>query len=228
MRRMQHALAFRPGAAEFPHGNPRLDFCVMWVVELEPPPDETAPAVAQPSPAPAETTSPDAQAAPAPAQPMPPEPPARAAEIPPVESPAAPVVTNGTVSTFVRAAVEVAVAHGGGEQAGRLELLLGDRPAETRLLPAHAFSERASMALMEGKIVERTEQGWLETSDFARQRDTWLGALRGDAQDLSCCGESTLDAFTANVVSRFLASPEKREMVRRDLRRRGVAAFGML
>jgi hypothetical protein len=227
---MQQRLAFRPGAAEFPHGNPRLDFCVMWVVEVEPPPDETAaaPAEAEPSPTSAEAMPPESRAVPAPAETMPAETPAPAAEMPPVESPAAPAVTNETVSTFLRAAVEVATAHGGGEQAGQLELLLGDRPAETRVVPAHAFSERASIALMEGKILERTEEGWLETSDFARQRDTWLGALRGDAQDLSCCGESTLDTFTANVVSRFLASPDKRELVRRDLRRRGVAAFGML
>jgi hypothetical protein len=193
MRRMEHAYACRPGAAEFPHGNPRLDFGALWLVELEP--VEVEPAAVELNPS------------------------------PPV--PDAPV-TNETVSTFLRAAIEVAVAHGGGEQAGQLELLLGDRPAEARLLPTQALSERASTSLVEGKILERTDEGWLETTDFARQRDTWLGALRGDALDLSCCGDSTLDTFTANVVSRLLASPDKREMVRRDLRRRGVAAFGML
>jgi len=45
---------------------------------------------------------------------------------------------------------------------------------------------------------------------------------------LAECGESTLDDWTANLIARLVAKPGMASTIRRDLRRRGIAAFGML
>ena len=39
---------------------------------------------------------------------------------------------------------------------------------------------------------------------------------------------ATLDTWTADLVARLIAHPDKAQTIRRDLRRRGIAAFGML
>jgi hypothetical protein len=59
-------------------------------------------------------------------------------------------------------------------------------------------------------------------------RSAWESILRGEAGDLSACGEATLDSWTADVVARLVAHPDRAATIRRDLRRRGIAAFGML
>jgi hypothetical protein len=118
---------------------------------------------------------------------------------------------------------EVALAHGPAETAGHIESLFafGTLDSETLSPPAQA-------ALFEGKILETTDEGVRPTESFASTRIAWQSILRGESGDLSACGESTLDTWTADLVARLIAHPDKAQTIRRDLRRRGIAAFGML
>jgi len=63
---------------------------------------------------------------------------------------------------------------------------------------------------------------------FASTSTAWQSVLRGESGDLSACGESTLDNWTADLIARLVANPDQAPTIRRDLRRRGIAAFGML
>ena len=83
-------------------------------------------------------------------------------------------------------------------------------------------------ALCEGKILEMSGDDVRPTASFASTRIAWENILRGESGDLSACGDSTLDGWTADLVARLIASPDKVATIRRDLRRRGIAAFGML
>jgi hypothetical protein len=124
---------------------------------------------------------------------------------------------------FVAAVTEVALAHGPAETAGHIESLF-----TFGTLDPEALSETAQAALFEGKILETTDDGVRTTEAFASTRMAWQSILRGESGDLSACGESTLDSWTADVVARLIAHPDKTQSIRRDLRRRGIAAFGML
>ena len=53
--------------------------------------------------------------------------------------------------------------------------------------------------------------------------------LRGASQDFAACGTTTLDRFGAELLAALLAVPATRaEELRRDLRKAGIAAFGVL
>jgi hypothetical protein len=137
---------------------------------------------------------------------------------PPIEADAAdPIVA------FVAAVTEVALVHGPAETAGHIESLF-----TFGTLDSEALSETAQAALFEGKILVRTDDGVRTTEAFASTRIAWQSILRGESGDLSACGESTLDTWTADLVARLIAHPDKAQTIRRDLRRRGIAAFGML
>ena len=55
----------------------------------------------------------------------------------------------------------------------------------------------------------------------------WQGILRGESEDFSLCG-GTLDEWTANVLARLLGNAGRADGIRRELRRRGIAAFGLV
>jgi hypothetical protein len=53
--------------------------------------------------------------------------------------------------------------------------------------------------------------------------------LDGSSADLSACGSTTLDVWGAELLDALLSIPRERaDDLRRALRQRGVAAFGML
>jgi len=57
----------------------------------------------------------------------------------------------------------------------------------------------------------------------------WQGVIRGESEDFSRCGSATLDEWAAGVVARVVGSGCSRtDAIRRELRRRGVAAFGFM
>lgn len=70
----------------------------------------------------------------------------------------------------------------------------------------------------------------LEGSDALVPAQTlaWRGILRGESEDFGACGAATLDEWAADVVARATGSASRAEGIRRELRRRGVAAFGMV
>jgi hypothetical protein len=127
------------------------------------------------------------------------------------------------VETFVRAMADVARAHGPAETAAHVESLFKfGMPAPLELSP----SARAS--LLDGNILEATEGGVHATAWFARTSSAWQSMLRGEGGNLAECGESTLDGFTADLIASLVAKPSMASTFRRELRRRGIAAFGML
>ena len=127
------------------------------------------------------------------------------------------------VETFVRAISEVARAHGPAETAAHVESLFKfGTPAPLDLDPS------ARAALLDGNILEAIDGGVHATAWFTRTSSAWQSMLRGDGGNLAECGESTLDDWTANLIALLVAKPGMASTIRRDLRRRGIAAFGML
>ena len=57
----------------------------------------------------------------------------------------------------------------------------------------------------------------------------WRRVLGGQSHDLSACGTTTLDSWSADLLAAALGqSPDKAKHLRRALRRLGVAAFGII
>lgn len=57
----------------------------------------------------------------------------------------------------------------------------------------------------------------------------WSAVLSGASQDLAACGATTLDTFAAQLLAALLTVPAARaDDLRRDLRKAGIAAFGVL
>ena len=158
---------------------------------------------------------------------------------PPIERPKTPSVTGSTsmtsvpdadlsprderIETFVRAITDVARAHGAAESAAHAESLFKfGTPAPLALSPD------AQAALLDGNILEASDGGVHATAWFASTSSAWQRMLRGEEGNLAVCGESTLDGWTADLIARLVAKPAMASTIRRDLRRRGIAAFGML
>jgi hypothetical protein len=85
----------------------------------------------------------------------------------------------------------------------------------------------ASLRLVLGR--ERVTEG---TSDellvLREQAAAWQAVLRGESEDFAACGVPSLDEWSSLVVARTLGEMNRAEALRRELRRRGVAAFGLV
>lgn len=67
------------------------------------------------------------------------------------------------------------------------------------------------------------------TPEFAAAVTAWRALLEGASADLSACGNATLDAWASELLAAALnASKTETSELRRELRRAGVAAFGLL
>jgi hypothetical protein len=149
--------------------------------------------------------------------------PALGANASPVEGAEGGAAQPTQIDQFVRAIAEVARAHGAADAAAHVESLFKfGTPAPIEL------SDLARDALFDGNILEPSEEGVHATDWFARTSSAWQKMLRGEAENLAVCGESTLDGWTADLIARLVAKPAMASAIRRDLRRRGIAAFGML
>ena len=124
-------------------------------------------------------------------------------------------------SSFVCALVDVAHAHGATRAAACLPSLLG----------AAALRAGSLGAELEKTLAERgiLAAGGRKSDAFEQTSSAWRRVLTGETDDLSCCGTTTLDRFGAELLSALLGLPKSRvEELRRELRRRGVAAFGVI
>jgi len=85
-------------------------------------------------------------------------------------------------------------------------------------------------ALVDAKIVVASEarraNGLSRGREFTEQVLAWQGILRGKSEDFTMC--TALDEWAADVVARVMGTPIRAEGIRRELRRRGVAAFGLV
>jgi hypothetical protein len=138
-----------------------------------------------------------------------------AAELPP---PAAPT----PFEAFVAALVRVALERGATRAAACLPGLFGLEPPTTEALDAATLE-----ALRARGILER--EGRRPTAEFSATASAWRDVLEGSGGDLARCGSTPLDAWAAGVLSALLNAPRERsEELRRELRKLGVAAFGLL
>jgi hypothetical protein len=60
------------------------------------------------------------------------------------------------------------------------------------------------------------------------QAHAWQGVLRGDTDDFGACGGAMLDEWCATLLARVVGNPARADGLKRELRRRGVAAFGIV
>jgi hypothetical protein len=122
---------------------------------------------------------------------------------------------------------EVARAGGGGAEAvACLEALFGQTRFE-----GVAPGERAAEALVAGGMIARSARGFTRSSSFGARVIAWQGILRGESEDFSRADGGALeplDEWAADLLARIVGPPARADGIRRDLRRRGVAAFGLV
>jgi hypothetical protein len=83
-------------------------------------------------------------------------------------------------------------------------------------------------ALVAGGLARETDEGLARAESFAREVQAWRGVLCGECEDMSECGPLGLDEWCANVVSRAMGDAARSSGARKQLRQRGVAAFGLM
>src|SRR5690606_194433 len=116
----------------------------------------------------------------------------------------------------------------------RVALARGATRAAAAVVALFEHGRVAPEALDAGTLAVLVERGVLAgrsgrvTPAFEAAVSAWRGVLEGTAADLSGCGSLTLDVWAAEVLSALLNAPASQAELRRDLRRQGVAAFGLL
>jgi hypothetical protein len=88
----------------------------------------------------------------------------------------------------------------------------------------HPLADDAAQALAEARIVVASEV----TPAFRAQSLAWRAILLGTSDDFAACGGAMLDEWAADLLARLLGAPARATALRRDLRSRGVAAFGLV
>jgi hypothetical protein len=125
--------------------------------------------------------------------------------------------------TFIQTLVEVAVEAGLDRAAAILPALLD----EGRVMPG-VLPDSVTDALLTNGTLSSTEAGLVGGESFRRTSAAWRAILRGDSEDFSSCGSRMLDEWAADLVACLVLAPAKTEGLRRQLRTRGVAAFGLV
>lgn len=122
---------------------------------------------------------------------------------------------------FESALTAALLAQGATRSAALLPRLLRLEP-----LPADALAKDVQLTLQ--------SRGYLDgharySAKYRELCAAWTAVLRGESQDFAACGTTTLDRFGADLVAALLAVPATRaDELRRDLRKAGIAAFGVL
>jgi hypothetical protein len=93
---------------------------------------------------------------------------------------------------------------------------------------AVGIDEEIQRSLAAARIIRETPEGARFSADFVTTARAWREVLSGETQDLSACGTSTLDGWAGDLLKALGVGRDGKVDVRRELRRRGVAAFGML
>jgi hypothetical protein len=126
-------------------------------------------------------------------------------------------------AAFVSTLVEVATQAGCEKAAAILPALLDDGCVVPGILPSSV-----TQALLSTGLLVSSPAGLVGGEGFRRTASAWRAVLRGDSEDFSACGSRMLDEWAAELVAALVASPTKAEQLRRQLRTRGIAAFGLV
>lgn len=94
-------------------------------------------------------------------------------------------------------------------------------------LEVAALGETLVQQLSSAGIGEQRGEQFCVEGGFAQVASGWRALLSDESADFSSCAE-TLDDWATRVVGALLPSPAPAKDIRRELRRKGVAAFGML
>ncbi len=122
---------------------------------------------------------------------------------------------------FESALMAALMAQGASRSAALLPHLL-----RLESLPADGLSKEVLLTLQ--------SRGYLDgnarySHKFRALCSAWSAVLHGSSQDFAACGTTTLDRFGADLLAALLALPTTRaDQLRRDLRKAGIAAFGVL
>jgi len=85
----------------------------------------------------------------------------------------------------------------------------------------------ATLACLLGRT--RLDASAPETHGTLRaQALAWQGILRGESEDFGACGGAMLDEWCAALIAGVLGQNIRADGLKRELRRRGVAAFGLV
>ena len=128
-----------------------------------------------------------------------------------------------TFATLVQALGDVALASGATRAAAVIGELIDHghvsvsllSEAATRTLVARGWASAASGTLTLSSATQSTLAAW-------------RSVLRGESADFEACGDSTLDAWCAELLAAVSGTPERAGELRRALRAQGVAAFGLI
>ena len=126
-------------------------------------------------------------------------------------------------ATFVQTLVAVAQDAGCARAAALLPALLEGGHVE-----AAVMGEPTIECLVNAGVLARGSSGLVGGEAFRRTAEAWRSILRGDSDDFGACGPRMLDEWAADLVARIVAAPAKTEQLRRELRTRGIAAFGLV
>lgn len=124
--------------------------------------------------------------------------------------------------TFVGALSAVLLQRGATRGAAVIGSLLEGARVEVDVLGETLVQQLSSAGIGE----QRGEQ-FLVDSGFAQTASGWKTLLSAESEDFSSCAE-TLDDWATRVVGALLPNPAPAKEIRKELRRKGVAAFGML
>lgn len=128
-----------------------------------------------------------------------------------------PPASDDPFTVLVGTLVDVAIGAGSPHVAAVLPGLLGHGRLD------HPLSEDARQALVEASILD----GDGATEAFTRTARAWRAILDGTSDDFDATGGAMLDEWAADLLARLLGAPTRAQSLRRELRAKGVAAFGL-
>jgi len=131
--------------------------------------------------------------------------------------------SSSAFTAYVAALVDVALAAGHTRAAALLPRLVDGNPIDGADLP-----EDMERRLVTADVLARKGDAIVAHESFAMIATAWRRVLSGETNDLVECGDSTLDGWSAELLRALGIGQGGAADVRRELRRRGVAAFGML
>jgi hypothetical protein len=129
---------------------------------------------------------------------------------------------SGAYPSFVAALSAVLLQRGATRGAAVIGSLLEGARVETS-----ALGETLVQQLNHAGIGEQRGEHFLVAPAFAQAASGWKTLLSAESEDFSSCAE-TLDDWATRLVGALLPNPAPVKDIRRELRRQGVAAFGML
>ena len=139
-----------------------------------------------------------------------------AAELTPIAT-IAPPASDDPWMILLSTLVDVAIGAGSPHVASLLPGLLLHGTLE-------AVPDEAKEALAEADIF----RGNQVTPVFVAQTHAWRGILLGTGDDFAACGNAMLDEWAAELLARLLGTSSRATSLKRELRSRGVAAFGLV